>query len=71
MGSKALPSHVDHLRSPGSLGIPPTGQPPSQATSEARLPNGKTFSQIIAEANSVLEDSKRQNVLLAGLKPDR
>ena len=69
----AIPSRVDQLRSrtPGSLATPPTGQPSSLAASEARLAHGKTFAEIMAEANSVLEDSKRQNAMLAGLKPFR
>lgn len=69
----AIPSRVDQLKSrtPGSLATPPTGQPPSLATADARLIHGKTFAEIMAEANSVLEDSKRQNAMLEKLKPYR
>ncbi|KAL3140477.1 cAMP-dependent protein kinase catalytic subunit [Trebouxia sp. C0009 RCD-2024] len=69
----AIPSGIDPLRSgtPGSLAVPPTGQTFSLATLEARLGHGKTLAEIMAEANSVLEDSKRQNAVLAELRPYR
>ncbi|KAL3140453.1 hypothetical protein ABBQ38_004712 [Trebouxia sp. C0009 RCD-2024] len=69
----AIPSRINQLRArtPGSLAMPPTGQTFSPATSEARLGHGKTLAEIMAEANSVLEDSKRQNAVLAELRPYR
>ncbi|KAL3140458.1 cAMP-dependent protein kinase catalytic subunit [Trebouxia sp. C0009 RCD-2024] len=69
----AIPSDIDQLRShtPGTLAAPPTKQTFSLATSKARLGRGKMFAEIMAEANSVLEDSKRQNAVLAELRPYR
>ncbi|KAL3138714.1 hypothetical protein ABBQ32_006468 [Trebouxia sp. C0010 RCD-2024] len=49
--------------------MPLTGHASSLAISEARLGHGKTFAEIMAEANSVLVDSKMQNAMLAELQP--
>lgn len=67
----SLCSNFLKAHTPGFLNTPPSGQPPSLATADARMIHGKTFAEIMAEPNSALEDFKRQIAMLENLDPYR
>lgn len=54
----SLCSNFLKAHTPGFLNTPPSGQPPSLATADARMIHGKTFAEIMAEPNSALRTSR-------------